>query len=159
MEFYKSGSQETEANQFASELLMPTSIFLEYIEGERFSPQLMHDLAGEFKTSVTSVVYKYLECGSHPIAVFYSYNNKIKYWKKSADYLRWPIDLKDLPVPHNSVAEEWYLKGEQYEVNDIQKIDLNVWFNLRDWEKNDWGYEYCLVSPKYNTVLSIVWED
>ena len=123
MEFYKSGSQETEANQFASELLMPTSI---------------------------------LECGSHPIAVFYSYNNKIRYWKKSADYLRWPIDLKNLPVPHNSVAEEWYLKGEQYEVNDIQKIDLNVWFNLRDWEKNDWGYEYCLVSPKYNTVLSIV---
>ena len=32
MEFYKSGSQETEANQFASELLMPTSVFLEYIE-------------------------------------------------------------------------------------------------------------------------------
>ena len=88
MEYYKSGSQETEANQFASELLMPTSIFLEYIEGERFSPQLMYDLAGEFKTSVTSVVYKYLECGSHPIAVFYSYNNKIRYWKKSADYLR-----------------------------------------------------------------------
>ena len=159
MEFYKSGSQETEANQFASELLMPTSIFLEYIEGERFSPQLMYDLAGEFKTSVTSVVYKYLECGSHPIAVFYSYNNEIRYWKKSADYLRWPIDLKNLPVPHNSVAEEWYLKGEQYEANDIQKIDLNVWFNLRESENNNWGYEYCLVSSKYNTVLSVVWED
>ena len=114
MEFYKSGSQETEAN---------------------------------------------LECGSHPIAVFYSYNNKIRYWKKSADYLRWPIDLKNLPVPHNSVAEEWYLKGEQYEANDIQKIDLNVWFNLRESENNNWGYEYCLVSSKYNTVLSVVWED
>ncbi len=49
--------------------------------------------------------------------------------------------------------------GKQYEVNDIQKIDLNVWFNLRESEDNDWGYEYCLVSPKYNTVLSIVWED
>ena len=46
MEFYKSGSQETEANQFASELLIPTSVFLEYIDGEKFSPRLMHDLAG-----------------------------------------------------------------------------------------------------------------
>jgi len=159
MEYYKSGSQETEANQFASELLIPTSVFGEYIEGEKFSPRLMHDLAGEFKTSVTSIVYKYLDYGSHPIAVFYSYKNKVKYWKKSADFHRWPIDLKDLPVPHNSVAEEWYVKGDQYGPDDIQDIKLSVWFNLRDWEENDWGYEYCLVSPKYNTVLSVVWED
>ena len=159
MEFYKSGSPETEANQFAAELLIPTSVFLDYIEGEKFSPKLMHDLAREFKTSVTSIVYKYLDNGPHPIVVFYSYNNKIRYWKKSADYLRCPIDLKNLPVPHNSVAEEWYLKGVQYEANDIQIIDLNVWFNLRKVEDNDRGYEYCLVSPKYNTVLSVVWED
>ncbi|MBR2184295.1 MAG: ImmA/IrrE family metallo-endopeptidase [Prevotella sp.] len=158
-EFYKSGSQETEANQFASELLMPTSVFLEYIEGERFSPRLMHDLAEEFKTSVTSVVYKYLECGSHPIAVFYSYKNKIKYWKKSADYRRMVKDLNNLPVPPCSVAEEWYKEGVQYKPDDIQKIELNVWFDLWDKEENGWGYEYCLVSPKYNTVLSVVWED
>jgi len=136
---------------------------LTYVPRKRFTVahELGHFILGHnrIKTSVTSVVYKYLECGSHPIAVFYSYNNKIRYWKKSADYLRWPIDLKNLPVPHNSVAEEWYLKGEQYEANDIQKIDLNVWFNLRESENNNWGYEYCLVSSKYNTVLSVVWED
>ena len=159
MEFYKSGSQETEANQFASELLIPTSIFLEYIEGEKFSPQLMHDLAGEFKTSVTSIVYKYLDYGSHPIVVFYSYNNKVKYWKKSADYKRWPKDMNNLPVPSCSVAEEWYKQRVQYKADDIQQIELNVWFNLCRAEENAWGYEYCLVSPKYNTVLSIVWEE
>ncbi len=159
MEFYKSGSQETEANQFASELLMPTSTFIEFIKGERFSPQLMHDLAGEFKTSVTSVVYKYLECGSHPIAVFYSYNNMIKYWKKTPDYKRRVKDFQNMPVPHNSVAEEWYNEKTQYKPDDIQKIELNVWFDLWNQEENDWGYEYCLVSPKYNTVLSVVWED
>ena len=159
MEYYKSGSQETEANQFASELLMPSSIFLEYVEGERFSPQLMHDLAGEFKTSVTSVVYKYLEYGSHPIVVFYSYNNKIRYWKKSKDFMRRIKDFQNLPVPHNSVAEEWYNDKTQYFPDDIQEIELNVWFDLWKQEENDWCYEYCLVSPKYNTVLSIVWED
>lgn len=158
MEYYKSGNQETEANQFASELLMPTSIFLEYLEGERFSPQLMHDLAGEFKTSVTSVVYKYLEYGSHPIVVFYSYNNKIKYWKKSRNFNRRVKEFQNLPVPHYSVAEEWYNDKTQYNPDDIQKIELNVWFDLWKQEENDWCYEYCLVSPIYNTVLSIVWE-
>lgn len=159
MEYYKSGSQETEANQFASELLIPTSVFLEYLEGEKFTPQLMHDLAEEFKTSVTSIVYKYLDYGPHPIAVFYSYNNKVKYWKKSRDYRRRVKDLNNLPVPHNSVAEEWYLNGEQYGPDEVQDIELNVWFNLWDREENNWGHEYCLVSPKYNTVLSVVWED
>jgi Zn-dependent peptidase ImmA (M78 family) len=159
MEYYKSGNQETEANQFASELLIPTSVFLEYIEGEKFSPQLMHDLAGEFKTSVTSIVYKYLDYGPHPIAVFYSYNNNVKYWKKSKDYKRRVIDYNNLSVPHNSVAEEWYKDGIQYGADNIQEIELNVWFNLRDKEENGWGYEYCLVSPMYRTVLSIVWED
>lgn len=159
LEYYQNGSQETEANQFASELLIPTSIFLEYLEGERFSPQLMHDLAGEFKTSVTSVVYKYIEYGCHPIAVFYSYNNKIKYWKKSRDFKRRVKDFQNLPVPHNSVAEEWYNEKTQYKASDIQEIELNVWFDLWKQEENDWCHEYCLVSPKYNTVLSIVWED
>ena len=159
LEYYQNGSLETEANQFASELLMPTSIFLEYLEGERFSPQLMHDLAGEFRTSVTSVVYKYLENGGHPIAVFYSDNNKIKYWKKSSDFKRRVKDFQNLPVPHNSVAEEWYRDKTQYKANDIQDIELNVWFDLWKQEDNDWCHEYCLVSPIYNTVLSIVWED
>ena len=159
MEYYQNGNQETEANQFATELLIPTSVFLEYIKGEKFSPQLMYDLAGEFKTSVTSIVYKYLDYGPHPIAVFYSYNNRIKYCKKSKNYKRRVIDFNNLPVPHNSVAEEWYKDGAQYGANDIQKIELNVWFNLWNKEENGWGYEYCLVSPKYKTVLSIVWED
>ncbi len=159
MEFYKSGSQETEANQFAAELLIPTSIFLEYIEGEMFSPLLMNELARVFKTSVTSIVYKYLEYGCHPIAVFYSYNNKIKYWKKNPDFKRRVKEFNNLPVPHNSVAEEWYSDKTQYKPDDIQKIELNVWFDLWKQEENDWCYEYCIVSPKINTVLSVVWED
>ena len=159
MDYYKSGSLEAEANQFASELLMPTSLFLECIKGEPFSPQLMHELADEFKTSVTSIVYKYLEYGSHPIVAFYSYNNRVKYCKKSKDFNRRVIDLNNLSVPPNSVAEEWYLNGKQYRPDDIQKIRLNVWFNLRDKERNDLCNEYCIVSPKYNTVLSVVWEE
>ncbi len=159
MDYYKSGNQESEANQFASELLLPTSVFLEYVEGEKFSPRLMHDLAAEFKTSVTSIIYKYLECGSHPIAVFYSYNNKIRYWKKNSEYERRVKEFKNLPVPHNSVAKEWYNDKTQYSPDDIQKIELNVWFDLWRREENGWCYEYCLVSPKYNTVLSVVWED
>lgn len=158
LSYYKSGHQETEANQFASELLMPTDMFLKDIEGETFSPQLMFDLSEEYKTSVTSVVFKYLEYGNYPIVVFYSYNGRVLYWKKSKEYNRRVIDYSKLPVPHNSVAEEWYTQKVQYSSDDIQNVRLGVWFSL--WGQEDgWCHEFCIVSPRYNTVLSIVWED
>lgn len=159
MDFYKSGSQETEANLFASELLIPTAIFQEYIEGEPFHPVLMHDLAEEFNTSVSSMVFKYLDFGQHPIAVAYSFNSKILYYKWSKDFGRYFKDIRKLTVPENSVAEEWYKNGEQYKPNEIQDIGLNVWFNLGRQEDNGWCHEYCLVSKKCNTVLSVIWED
>lgn len=159
MDFYKSGSQETEANQFASELLIPTAVFQDYIEGESFCPELMFDLAEEFNTSVSSIVFKYLEYGRHPIAVAYCYNNKVLYYKKNKYFGRYFKDIKDLSVPDNSVAGEWYKNGEQYKPNDIQDIELNAWFKLWHKEDNGWCHEYSLVSRKYNTVLSVIWED
>jgi Zn-dependent peptidase ImmA (M78 family) len=45
----KTGKQELEANQFAAELLMPTKAFLARTKSQRFSPQLLHDLAQHCK--------------------------------------------------------------------------------------------------------------
>lgn len=42
-----------------------------------------------------------------------------------------------------------------------QQIWKATWFELKHWENdNDFKfYEYCIVTPRYNTVLSVVWED
>src|SRR5690606_18091190 len=67
LDYFKNGHQETEANEFASELLMPEQIFKRECNGRKFSPNLLRSLADKFQTSLTSVAYKYFELGDHPI--------------------------------------------------------------------------------------------
>ncbi|MDI5887677.1 ImmA/IrrE family metallo-endopeptidase [Flavobacterium yafengii] len=159
LEGYKRGPQEKEANDFAAELLMPTYKFQKACEGKKFTPQLLSDLASHFNTSITSIVYRYIDLGNHPLAVFYSKQGKVQYWKKSKFmYYRIP-DINKLDVPRNSVAEEYYRFNTIYKNNDIQEIEKSTWFELGRYESNTEMYEYCIITPRYNSVLSIIWED
>lgn len=162
LEYFKKGDQEGEANEFASELLMPESLFIKESKKKKFSPDLLRQLADRFKTSITSVAYKYFELGDHPICLFYSFNNQVKYWKRPTDYPHFINDRTKLPPPDDSVAREYFEKGTRYSKTDSkQQIWKSTWFELKEWEDdNDFKiYEYCIITPKYNTILSIVWEE
>lgn len=162
LEYFKNGHQETEANEFASELLMPEQLFKKECTGKKFSPDLLRSLADRFQTSVTSVAYKYFELGDHPICLFYSHNNKVKYWKRPDEYPYFIIDRTKLAPPEDSVAAEFFDEQKIYQKTDSkQQIWKSTWFELKHWEDdNDFKfYEYCIITPAYNTVLSIVWEE
>lgn len=162
LEFFKSGHQETEANEFASELLMPEALFKKECKGKKFSPDLLRQLADKFQTSITSTAYKYFELGDHPICLFYSHNNQVKYWKRPEGYQHFIVDRTRLAPPDDSVAGEFFNEKKVYPKDQSkQQIWKSTWFELKDWE-NDQDYkiyEYCIVTPKYNTALSIVWEE
>ncbi len=162
LEFFKNGHHETEANEFASELLMPEHLFLRECKGKKFSPDLLRQLSESFQTSVTSTVYKYFELGDQPICLFYSHKNQVKYWKRPEGYDHFIIDRTRLAPPEDSVASEYFNEGIIYRKNESrQQIWKSTWFELKDGENdNDYRfYEYCIITPKYNTVLSIVWEE
>lgn len=162
LEYFKNGHQETEANEFASELLMPEELFRRECSGKKFGPDLLRLLAERFQTSITSVAYKYFEAGSHPICLFYSHNNQVKYWKRPEEYPHFIIDRTRLSPPDDSVAAEFFNEGKIYpKEQSKQPIWKSTWFELKHWE-NDQDfkfYEYCIATPKYNTVLSVVWEE
>ena len=62
---------------------------------------------------------------------------------------------------------EWYNDQVQYTCDDIEEIDLNVWFDCgSNWYDSTWGrykksrcYEHCYVSEMFNTVITVLWED
>ena len=162
LEFFKNGHQETEANEFASELLMPEHLFKKECDGKKFSPDLLRQLSDRFKTSITSVAYKYFELGSHPICLFYSHNNKVLYWKRPDNYPHFINDRTKLTPPDDSVATEFFEKRKIYSKEQSkQPIWKSTWFELKNWENdnNFKFFEYCIITPTYNTVLSIVWEE
>jgi Zn-dependent peptidase ImmA (M78 family) len=159
LEGYKHGSQEIEANDFASELLMPPVLFKESYFKKKFSPDLLRQLSNTFNTSITSTVYRYVELGSHPICVFFSKDSKIVYWKRSQQFYYRIPDRNKLSVPSDSVANEFYVYNRIYRKEEAaQEIMKSTWFELREYERDSPMYEYCIVTPKYNTVLSVIWE-
>ena len=162
LEFFKNGHQETEANEFASELLMPERLFKEACTGVNFSPDLLRSLSNRFKTSITSTAYKYFELGNHPICLCYSHNNKVKYWKRPDNYPHFIKNRINLAPPEDSVAFEFFENGKVYSKKQSrQQIWKSTWCELKNWENdNDFKfYEYCIITPKFNTVLSVIWEE
>lgn len=162
LEYFKNGHQETEANEFASELLMPEKLFISECENKKFCPDLLRSLADRFQTSITSVAYKYFELGSHPICLFYSHNNTVKYWKRPENYPYFINNRIKLPPPEDSVAAEFFDNQKIYSrAQSKQPIWKSTWFELKKYENdNDYNfYEYCIITPKYGTVLSVVWEE
>ena len=156
---FKNGSQESEANQFATELLMPEKIFSQECNSQKFGPSLLRELAEKFNTSITSVVFRYIELGNYPIFIFYSQENKLKYWKRNDGYYLKVKDITNLPVPEDSVAAEFYNDGTIYPKEEsTQIISKSTWFELGKFDKDERFYEYCIITQKFNTVLSIVWQ-
>ena len=82
LNYYKRGFQESEANEFASELLMPTDYFLRAIAGRRFTPTLVNEVAGMFGTSLSSVLIKFVDYVPLPLKVTYLQDDKVL-WSRS----------------------------------------------------------------------------
>ena len=94
--------------------------------------------------------------------MFYSYNNHIKYWKRPEGYPHYVNDRTKLSPPIDSVAAEYFNENKIYRKDQSKQfVWKSTWFELKDWENADdfRFYEYCIITPKYDTVLSIVWEE
>ena len=75
--------------------------------------------------------------------------------KKCRDYGRYMIDWTKLDVPANSVTEEFFQYGMVYDIDDIQEVELGVWFDAG----GGWCHECCFVSERFGGVLAVIWED
>lgn len=159
LEAYKHGDQEKEANDFATELLMPIELFQKAAFRQKFGFELILNLAERFNTSLTSTVYRYIDFGPHPICVFFSKDRKVQYWRKSEQFRVWVPDRNKLNVPGDSVAEEYFSKSRVYLKKDAdQKIMKSTWFELSENDRDTEMFEFCIITKSYNTVLSVVWE-
>ncbi len=162
IEQMKRGVQEWEANDFASELLMPSDLFYKKQKGKKFSPELIRNLSSFFNVSITSVAFKYFELGDCPLCLIHSHNSKVSYWKRPDDYPHFIIDRTQSKLPDDSVALEYFEKGKIYpKEHSKQPIWKSTWFKLNDWEDDrDYNFfEYCIITSSCNTVLSMVWEE
>ncbi|MCX6175373.1 MAG: ImmA/IrrE family metallo-endopeptidase [Ignavibacteriales bacterium] len=152
----KNGPQENDANIFASEILFPRSLFLEFCKGVKFSKELILDLANLFSCSLSATALRYADVGNIPIAVIFSQNKQIKWYRCHKDF---PFQFVDLRIPVNSYsfAFDYYNKKEL--PYGPQEIISDAWFTKDFRFKSQRKlFEQNISFPSYNAVLSFVWE-
>jgi Zn-dependent peptidase ImmA (M78 family) len=157
----KKGMQEWEANDFASELLMPRDAFILEASKFYFDPALIKHLSIFFKTSITSTIFRCLYLNIYPVFIVFTVNGVVQYWLKSRDLKGYVKDINRLAPPADSVAFE-YIKGSYnyiYSgVDKKQEIRRSTWFELYKDQKDEIFYEYCIPTKQYKSIISLVWQ-
>jgi Zn-dependent peptidase ImmA (M78 family) len=159
MNWYKAGPQEMEANEFASEFLMPSDQFYTECARKKFGPEIIEHLANRFQVSKTATILKFVHAGNHPVAVVYCKDNLMKWFKVSKDF-RYFIEFeRDQKPPEGSVAYELFTTNKVY-IGDELKQDIwkSDWFRMRDGEIDSKFHEYCLFVKSFNYSISVIWE-
>ena len=153
--------EEFEANEFASEFLMPTDLFSKECHKKVFNHKVIEQLASRFQVSKTAAILKFVKNGNgnHPVFVVCCQDNKMKWFKKSDDWRYYSLFSKGAPPPSGSVAADVFKKGISYYGEEAsQQIWKSDWFLVRDDETDSKFYEYCLFVPELNYMISLIWE-
>lgn len=169
--WYQSGSHEKEANEFASELLMPSGLYHNSCKGQKFNHQLLLFLSNTFRVSRTAAILKFLRAGNHPILIVCCQDNKVKWWKMSKKmedeehdtipgWLKYKVrPATNLPPPPDSVIGQLFKKTRgSTDIDRTQEVEKSTWFYTKP-DDDPKMFEFCHFVPTYNFALSVVWAD
>lgn len=157
-ELFAKGKHENEANQFAAELLMPSHLFINQVNGRKFNLDLIKDISYFFKTSITSTLIKYKSRGEFPIGIIFCKNKKVEWSSFSEDFYLQYVP-KGMFISDTCVAYDFYIN------KTLPNIPEQI--SAMDWFANDFKvsnhlatkfYEQCIQIGS-NGVLSCIWSD
>lgn len=155
-DWYAKGNQESEANEFANELLMPSELFTKMVKRKKLDLSLIETVATFFGASKTATFLRYRQLGDYPIMIVFIENGEIKWKTSSNDFpFKWlPLHSK---VPAWTVAGDYFNRGVTE--SKPAKVDAIEWFAedyLIEHNSSMKLWEQCFpVSP--NAILSCLW--
>lgn len=100
---WNDAGEETEANVFAAELLMPESLFKPRATKGTPSLAFIDRLAGEFHTSTVATAYQYVNLTFEQIALVMSEAGRVKWAARAKDF--WPLVRTGLLSPDSAAGE------------------------------------------------------
>jgi len=155
-EWYKNGVHEQQANEFASELLMPSQLFKDKVAGKKLNTDMIKEIAAYFNVSMTAAFLKYRHLGSFPVMIIFIEDSFIK-WKQASNDFPFSFLAIDSKVPAWTVAGDFF-DGKGLEANPV-KVDAVEWFP-QDFQikyKQNWKlWEQCFKVSE-NGLISCLW--
>ncbi|MCH7973855.1 MAG: ImmA/IrrE family metallo-endopeptidase, partial [Bacteroidetes bacterium] len=108
---YKESAFEYDANVFAGELLIPTEILNHLDNPKEFSKSYLSNLSQIFNVSLSAFSMKYVEDGKIPIAIIYSKNGIVNWFKINGDF---PFHFVDTRVKVSKLSSAYdFFKADE----------------------------------------------
>lgn len=149
-----SKSQEIEANEFASCILMPEVIFSTYIKKEAPNMDRISELSGKFGTTLTATAIRYVQLSLEPCAVAISKNGILKWYKKS-DSFEFHLKVGEGLSPDTYAFD--YYDGIDLPVRP-RMVPANGWITS-EIDPDGEITEHSIALKNYDVVLSLLWID
>jgi hypothetical protein len=149
LNWYQS-SQETQANFFASELILPTQLVTPRCDVGIVNFDVVKEIAKDFRTSLTATAIKFVRLCPERCAVVYSTNGVIKWCYKSPDW--WPFIRVGQELDGRTLAYDFFA-GRAME-SDPQEVDADAWVESTGIYEL---VEHSVASVQYDFVLSLLW--
>ncbi len=155
--YYSNDGLEKEADEFASELLLPSILFNEAIENidlEIPDFNMVRSLADIFNMSITATAMKLVQCGKFCITLIACENNEIRWFYPDPNF---PFRIKQpgTKLDSNTCAYDFFNSGKHIEYPE--ELYADAWTtNARS---EDMIIEHVHCSDDFNYSLSIIWKD
>lgn len=153
MRDYRLDPREIEANQFASYLLMPPSLF--DADAEEAEPGLpsVRGLAERFDTSLTATARRLVECSEHPCAVVVSGRRGVR-WIDASEHFDARIERSRPGLSPRSRAHRALIEGAEVGIEPVE-VDPGAWLSEPD---GDWAvFESSLALARFGECLTLLW--
>ena len=141
---------ELEANQFASEILMPRELVLTFLRAEPTMGSV-ETIAAVCGTSLTASAFRLVTLTSYRAAVVWSQDNKVRWYKASEDFARW---IRKDQLNDDTFAADCF-KGRAVPAQ-LESVPAAAWLfeeGLRD-DARIW--EHSIPLPSYDAVISLL---
>ena len=154
LQAYGGSPPEIEANTFAAELLMPTSLFRPRCDRAEPDLELIKALAHDFHTTMTATAIRFVEESRESCLVVFSENGRVRWWRsRNREPGIWIEPYQ--PLHHESFAWDC-LKGTPVP-QTIQRVPAEAWFQESRRGANMEVYEQSMRLGQYPTILTLLW--
>ena len=144
---------EVEANEFASELLLPSAALAKTFNLSMFSLSQISAVASSFETSLTATIRCFLRLTALPCAMIWSAENQTP-WCARSDSFRFFLRLEELPAEGTHAAR---LFAGVAAPTDYAPVPAEAWLDEAAAERVGTLLEHSICLPNYRAVLTLLW--
>jgi len=153
-------SKEQQANQFASELLLPGQFFEPLCKEKDPSLDLVTELSDVFDVSLTATAIRYMNFCDEPCAVVFSQGGFIKWFQGSQEFEELGVFIGVRSRLDPSSLAALLFQGHVLDPNPRpRRVKASRWFASGQCRSDATIQEQSWFMPNYDAVLSLLWVD